>query len=257
MSNLMSIHAAAESGDLVAVKAAIKSKPKLINAKSIVGNTPVHCAIYQKHSKVAKALIDMGADLESRGNGNRTPLHAAAASGAIDVARLLLTRGVNIEATDDRGETPLKTAVQNVETGIPETRQLVRLLIKSGAKYDIESAVIHGDSKRVKAILSADADALMRLPEETRTILVHSAIYSPAVMELLLDAGGDSNARAGRGNFSFAPLTRVADSSVARILLDHGADVNARGIDGKTRLQMAKKYKETELAQLIASYAAK
>ena len=49
---------------------------------------------------VARLLIDLGADIESKNNPGDTPLHWAAAKNSLDVARLLIQSGANTEGID-------------------------------------------------------------------------------------------------------------------------------------------------------------
>jgi ankyrin repeat protein len=253
----MELHEAAEEGDLTTLRALLQAHPERVNDRSELGDTPLHCAAYQKQDKAVKLLLDAGADLDARGDHGRTPLHCAAVAGAVETARLLIQRGADLEAVDERDQTPLLAAVNHVEVGRPETQKLVKLLLKSGAHYDLESAVVQQDAKRVQEILSTDPDTLRKLPKEKQAVLIHMAVHDPTVMKLLLQHGVDPNARTKKGAFASPPITRVTDPIVAEVLLQHGADPNAKNAEGRTRLQDAKKYKEAELEQVFVRFGGK
>ena len=73
------------------------------------------------------ALIDRGADVNSKDSGARTPLIEAAFGGHIDTMRLLLTRGAQVNAGDADGWTALMEAASKGRT------DMVRLLLDNGA----------------------------------------------------------------------------------------------------------------------------
>jgi truncated hemoglobin YjbI len=75
-----------------------------------------------------KLLIDAGADVNARsGVGGQTPLHMAARRGNVRIARTLLDAGADLEAQDKQGETPLRRAVNCGHENV------VRLLLERGA----------------------------------------------------------------------------------------------------------------------------
>ena len=65
-------------------------------------------------------LIDRGADVNARGEGDYTPLHEVAGVGRIEFAKLLLDHGANINARGDSGKTPLTIAIENKKNEMAE-----------------------------------------------------------------------------------------------------------------------------------------
>ena len=51
-----------------------------------------------------KRLVELGADVHIRDDGNHTLLHLAAYWGRLKVARYLIEQGVNLNARDDDGQ---------------------------------------------------------------------------------------------------------------------------------------------------------
>jgi ankyrin repeat protein len=86
-----------------------------------------------------RLLLDLGFDIEARGDDGATALHAAAYSGSADTVRLLLGRGADIEARDTTWDSPpLDWAI--VGSGErpgsnpgPDWIATVRTLIEAGA----------------------------------------------------------------------------------------------------------------------------
>lgn len=59
-------------------------------------------------------LLQSGANLNARGLDNDTPLHDAAVNGHVKIAKLLVERGADINAKNSKGKTPLDVALPTV-----------------------------------------------------------------------------------------------------------------------------------------------
>ena len=73
------------------------------------GHTCLMIACYKGHFKIAKYLIDIGADVNRKSVKGNTALHDCAESGSLDIMRLLITSGARIDV-DAYGMTPLLAA---------------------------------------------------------------------------------------------------------------------------------------------------
>ena len=65
-------------------------------------------AINEKHTAMAKSLIDLGADITKRNNSDMTPLMLSCKNGMTELAEYLLKNDATINETNILGETPLK-----------------------------------------------------------------------------------------------------------------------------------------------------
>ena len=128
----ISIHDAARIGRIDAVKQHLAAGTD-VNAKDVVGMTPLHRATYQGYKEIAELLIAKGADVNAKGGVNGgTPLHWAAEEGHKETAELLIAKGADVNAKEEDGYTPLDAAIINDET---ETADLLR---KHGGKTAAE-----------------------------------------------------------------------------------------------------------------------
>jgi ankyrin repeat protein len=66
------------AGDVEKVTALLQADPKLAEARTEDGNTPLHLAALEGHAAVAKLLLDHRAQVNARGLREETPLHMAA-----------------------------------------------------------------------------------------------------------------------------------------------------------------------------------
>src|SRR5690606_12498915 len=62
----------------------------------------------------------------------------------------------------------------------------------------------------------------------SRPLLEAAVIGNERVVEMLLTAGADANARGADGETPLMLVARSGQVAAARLLLEHGADVNAR-----------------------------
>ncbi|HTI10065.1 MAG TPA: ankyrin repeat domain-containing protein [Puia sp.] len=90
---------------------------------------PIHSAAAISSYPLVKLLVEKGADVNARQQGNFTALHAAAGHGVPEIVRLLLENGADAGAVTDAGETPLFLAEKN---GHAEVAELIRSHVRGG-----------------------------------------------------------------------------------------------------------------------------
>ena len=106
----ISIHSAAEKGNIEAVKQHIAAGTD-VNAKDdALEWTPLFMAAGKGHKEIAELLLANGAEVNAKGDGGVTPLHIAPLGSHKEVAELLIAKGADVNAKKDDGETPLHDA---------------------------------------------------------------------------------------------------------------------------------------------------
>lgn len=81
-----------------------------INAVNEEGCTLLHsvCGTYRDQADMVSKLLERGANAKARDNKGKTPLHCASFSSHVKIAAVLLDQGgADVNASDDRGDTPL------------------------------------------------------------------------------------------------------------------------------------------------------
>ena len=94
------------------------------------GNNALHSAARNGYYSAAKALIEGGADIDRKRNGE-APLHMAVRNERGPLITLLLQRGANPDIADGDGDTPLHDAARRTDTA--ENVALISFLLDKGA----------------------------------------------------------------------------------------------------------------------------
>ncbi|GAB1319911.1 hypothetical protein MFIFM68171_10121 [Madurella fahalii] len=179
----------------------------------------------------------------------KSALHMAAVRGNVKIARLLLDRGADINAQDANGRTALH------EAGGPDFHnweEMMELLLGYGARIDAGDdegkTVLHIMSLRkasdaLEFLLKKGAD-LNAVDDEGRTPLHVAAVtgYAPAVSILLwAKANPDAQDNTYRTPLHLAIDEAFPDATlrVVELLLKSAADVNIKDANGLTVLQKA------------------
>ncbi|HEX7237703.1 MAG TPA: ankyrin repeat domain-containing protein, partial [Gammaproteobacteria bacterium] len=134
------------TGDLDAVREALRQDPSLANSWHPLGLSALHLAAFSGDVAVTKLLLDSGAQIDARArNGfKNTPLQVALLPGNEATARLLLERGADPLVRQERGFAPIH------EAALHGRRDLVDLLLEHGA--DIDSRANDGRNAVTEAL---------------------------------------------------------------------------------------------------------
>jgi ankyrin repeat protein len=163
-----------------------------------------------------------------------TDLMIAARKGDLAKVRELLARGANVNAKARAGRTALTWALDD---SVPST-DMIASLIAAGA----DANLVDGDGSRPLTV----------------------AVYrrSSRVVELLIAAGANVNARTSRRTTPLIDtVSAVASGTGAienvRVLLRAGADVNAKDSFGRTALSIARAAHDDETVAILLQAGAK
>lgn len=187
------------------------------------GRRPLHRA---RSARVARLLIDAGADVNGRNRFGESPIFYA--SG--EVTKVLLEAGADATITGCFGQTALLTS-----TSAPK----VRMLLAAGANPLAVGADKDTPLHRVEDAESVAIYAGLGVDVNARNILGDTPLFHQSnqeVFKALLAAGADPCAVNKEGA---TPLHHCTRPELAEILIAAGALVNAEDKKGRTPLHRA------------------
>ena len=106
---------AVRSGDLRVVKEQLANGVDINAEDGEFGITALSWAALLDEAKIAKFLIEKGADVNAKSRDGGTPLHSAAFLGHTEIAELLIQKGADVNPENYKGETPLDASAVNWE----------------------------------------------------------------------------------------------------------------------------------------------
>ena len=114
------------------------------------------------------------------------------------------------------------------------------------------AALRQGDAATVTGLVQGDATLLAtRDPRGSTPLLLATYLQQEAVVEALVEAGADVNARDAAGNTPLMGLCFKGYLPLAKYLLAHGADVNVANFTGATALIFAATFNRPAMVDLL------
>ncbi|MBN1407021.1 MAG: ankyrin repeat domain-containing protein [Calditrichaceae bacterium] len=191
----------------VAVANFLIDKGANINARNNNGGTPLYFAI--KDFDLTQRLIDKGAEVKIRAFGDYTPLHQAALSGNLKIAKLLIDHGADVTASGTEG-TIIHYIIKN--TNQPD-EQIIQLLVESGTKLnqnfsfgnaELHLAVFNVLTEIIPILVKLGAD-VNAVNEYGHTPLYYAAMHGYRKTADALSVAGADKSTILETNYSKAP----------------------------------------------------
>lgn len=87
-----------------------------VNARGVLGDTPLHLAATWGDTKIGRVLLEAGANPNLLGEYDNTPLHNAVRGGKYDFVKLLLEHGASKDVRNEDGFTAVDYAEKSGDT---------------------------------------------------------------------------------------------------------------------------------------------
>jgi ankyrin repeat protein len=197
---------------------------------AIAADSPLVEAVKNQDQQQIGVLLNQNPDVNVRSNDGSTALLWAAHWGDVKTTDLLLRAGADPNVANDFRMTPLSQACVNGSAG------LVELLLKAGANPNTPIATGEtplmtcaktGGVDAVKALIAHDATVNAKEPVQNQTALMWAAAERhPSVVNMLIDAKADLQARTKRGFTALHFAAREGDQESIRLLLAAGVSAN-------------------------------
>jgi ankyrin repeat protein len=240
----------AYNGEMFQAKEALRLGANVnvkVGSGNLEGMSALMVALCNKQFKIAKFLVEKGADVNYKRGSKKIPnpdkgqtaMWWAANHGNVEMMQHLWQKGAVINVPDDHGSTPLCVAASS---GMPEA---VKFLIQHGADvhakiYDdrkaINLAANFGCSESVELLIKAGTDPDYSGSAGYTPLMVAAENGNQQLIKTLCTNGADVNAKHnGNGMYSaFKGMTPLVFAITAgfvnasKVLIEHGAEVNYR-----------------------------
>ncbi|XP_052176407.1 uncharacterized protein LOC127790778 [Diospyros lotus] len=166
--HLRDLAAAAERGDLDALRRALDNLNGSVDEPVEDGDTALHLTCLYGHLPCVQLLLERGANLEAKDEDGAIPLHDACAGGFTEIIELLINSANNpervkrmLDSVEVEGDTPLHHAARG------EHIDVIRLLLAAGA--DPTKTNIYG--KAPSELADPDTEARRILEDAVNSIL--------------------------------------------------------------------------------------
>lgn len=174
-----------------------------------------------KNTELARTLLQQGADVNAKDQGDATALMVASQLGCDSLVTLLLAAGADVNAQQDEGATALMFASKCGHATI------AKKLIKAGA--DVNAKTKRGTTALASAIAKG---------------------HIPLV-KILIKAGAQINAHTDQTATPLIIASVNGRMSIVQLLLKKGADITLKNKYGKTAYERAIETNHPEIAALI------
>jgi ankyrin repeat protein len=242
-----------------------------VDAMDNFGGTALQRATAQGNSRIVKALLHAGADVNRRyqlkavskifsstrcggvdHSPGGTPLHQAAKDGNIEIGQILLHHGARCDERDENYRTPLHVAVMfgNIE--------IAQILLHHGARCDetdkdyetpLHIAVMLGHEKMVDLLIAGGADLNLRHIED-----------EPLLFLFTENDNGDRifyEPEKEPGKMPIQLAAQMGHLAVVKVLLAAGAEINHDYPSRRTALMLAIRERHSQIAVLLLENGAK
>jgi ankyrin repeat protein len=204
-----------------------------------------------KRIEMARMLLDAGAEFDECDDYGGKPGTYAATYGHTEILKLLLDRGLDDEERYSPSYGEMEDEYRLLHLAVRGRHvETVRLLLGVGAELNSRTVLSLGSGFQTETLDGRTPmhfaawgdwgeDQGFNRPKWTETS--KEAEDSVAVTRVLIEHGGEFNARALNGWTPLHAVARNGDSVVAttRLLIESGADVNAKAIKGRAPVHAA------------------
>lgn len=213
-----------------------------------VKNAALRLAVEKNRVKIARALIDNGANINVQDENGRTPLMIATLRNYPSMVRMLLISNASEQIKDKNGDTALIHSIRanNMKcfTILSDTYPEIDEQKARGKALFI--AVKLGRIEMAKILIERHADLEYRSLGETALTVASARGYFD-VVKLLIEKGADVNATDSCRHIALMEACSRGHFDIAKLLIENGADVNVMdGIYGNTALMLANNKNRSE-----------
>jgi uncharacterized protein len=246
------IHQLAHEGRLAQVRSILEEDSSATHKLDSFEEHPLHTACRAGRTRIAKLLLDAGADLNARGQHGMTPLHHAVRSYSPGLVRLLLEKGADASTEDDFGCTSFYFAAATGDA------KMIDEFVRRRIEPDLRSAIyIRGASEVLEQLrvhpelISAGRTLQLMLWDSIR-------VGSSDLVAFLVENGADPNSPTWERQLPVFQAAVAGNPSVLCTLLERGGRADINDHVGRPILQASVDYHmPPEIVAVLRQYGAR
>lgn len=209
-----------------------------------------------KMAKMARLLLNAGADVHYTSPSGHTVLHNAAVWGNPRIIQLLLDHGADLNAKTELGKTALDRAFFCGNFEVIEYILDKQYSLMTDHNVTSHTELSHNE-KLLYVLRDSGYDPSQQYGSVSNTILHHAADKNNVKWaELLLRLGADVDAHNTFGETPLHLAVPYRKVKAARMLVEHGASVNRLQKRGETPLHIAVRSRRLETIKLLIANGA-
>lgn len=225
----------------------------------LYGFSSLHKAVLDLEGHTFDADVESIQNIDIIDKGRRTPLSWAVQRGDSRIAKILLEQGADCNRQDDVGYSPLHAAADNSSTS-QDSDTCVKLLIKAGVSVHLTSsygstalilAARHGKVSQLRLLLEAGAN--ISAQDSMGISALHRAIdyrkLNTAIY--LMNQGADISSYDVSGNNALSWAVKRNGHSIVELLLDKGQDHTRTTSSGDTLLHIIARSSDLKMLHIL------
>ncbi|KAF3025137.1 hypothetical protein E8E14_014692 [Neopestalotiopsis sp. 37M] len=225
-----------------------------LDSKDLNGDIPLQIAMNNRQWLAAEILMQHGADVHSRDQGNSNMLHAAVLKAPLSTLSLLLDKGADMSRYDTQGLSPLHLAVQKKNVHAVEIlcrKRPNELEMHNSMGFSaLQMAAMDGSSEVVAVLLRSKSDCHRRSRCGLNSLQLSVKSKKLEVVIQLTDHGARVDESDDKGNTSLHYAAISGDDHIILELRKKKGSTNAINREGETPLHIVKKLKRSTTAWL-------
>ncbi|KAF3926340.1 Ankyrin-2 [Arthrobotrys entomopaga] len=252
-SRLTALHASCQSMEITKALLEAGANP---NSRNVAGETPIFLAGEWGRKEIAKLVIVHGARVGIASNKNSTAAHCAARNDHLEVFKLLLANGADVNQRRLDGATAGHLAIEKQATSVFEF-----IVNESEADLDLVGrdfgtmlafAAHRGNVEYVKILLKRGADVNVHGGEYHSALQAAVASENKRVVELILEKKPDINAIGGKfGSALHAAISLKLPDIFSLLLVQGITDVSLADEEGITPLELAARSSSVNFLEIL------
>lgn len=208
--------------------------------------SPLHLCCSYGLCKVAQALIEHGANVNSINHENKTPLHIAIQNHhEIIIMMLLKHPNIDLKIRDRQGNTPFATALSVRNHKAAE--KILERMPQAADQYDsrgrnfLHLAVMKDDLESVLFLISIQVDVNSRVHDvnQATPLMLSAASENEMLIRNLILAGARLNDRDSTQKTALHIAAERGRLCAVQALIQNGCDFDAVDADGNNALHIA------------------